>query len=405
MPVFEYKGLNKVGKNVKGIVDADSLRTARVKLKKDGIFVKSLSDKSKTLKKKKSHTTSGGGKASIEDISNLTRQLSSLVRANIPLVDCLGAVSDQMENAYLKEVLAECRNQVNEGSTLEKAMAKYPRVFDNIFISMVGAGEMSGSLDVILLRLAEFSEARAELKSRVQSAMMYPIITILLMIAILMAMFVYVLPTITAILVDQGVEIPWYTELVMNISGFMVNYWVLIIIGMVIGFIIFIRWKSSASGRPVWDSMLLKFPIVGKLARMIAVSRFTRTLSTLLSGGVPMLNALDIVRQVVDNEVLAKAIDEARENIREGESIAGPLRKSEQFPPIVIHMVAIGEKTGELEKMLNQVADTYDFQVKNQVDGLTALLTPVMLVLMGSVIGFIVISVLVPMMDMMNTVQ
>ncbi|MCB9073495.1 MAG: type II secretion system inner membrane protein GspF [Bdellovibrionaceae bacterium] len=405
MPVFEYKGLNKAGKNVKGIVDADSQRTARMKLKKDGIFVKSLSDKSKAQKKKKSVSAGTKGKASIDDISNMTRQLSSLVRANIPLVDCLGAVSDQMENAYLKEVLADCRNQVNEGSTLEKAMAKYPNVFDNIFISMVGAGEMSGSLDVILLRLAEFAEARSELKSRVQSAMMYPIITILLMLAILMAMFVYVLPTITNILVDQGVQIPWYTQLVMDISGFMVNYWLLIIIGSLIAVAIFIRWKSSPSGRPIWDRITLKIPVVGKLARMIAVSRFTRTLSTLLSGGVPMLNALDIVRSVVDNEVLAKAIDQARDNIREGESIAVPLKKSGHFPPIVIHMVSIGEKTGELEKMLNQVADTYDFQVKNQVDGLTALMTPVMLILMGGVIGFIVIAVLVPMMDMMNVVQ
>ena len=164
-------------------------------------------------------------------------------------------------------------------------------------------------------------------------------------------------------------------------------------------------WKSSTTGRPIWDRILLNLPIIGKIARMIAVSRFTRTLSTLLSGGVPMLNAMDIVRNVVDNAVLAKAIDDARDNIREGESIAGPLRKSEQFPPIVIHMVAIGEKTGELERMLNQVAETYDFQVKNKVAGLTSVLNPIMTVLMGGVIGFIVISVLVPMMDMLNTVQ
>lgn len=405
MPVFEYKGLNKLGKSAKGIIDAENLRAARMKLKKDGIYVKTLTDKSKAQKKKKSSGVTSHGKASVDDITNLTRQLSSLVKANIPLVDCLGAVSDQMENPFLKEVLADCRNQVNEGSTLEKAIAKYPNVFDTIFISMVGAGEMSGSLDVILLRLAEFSEARSELKSRVQSAMMYPIITILLMIAVLMAMFVYVLPTITTILIDQGVEIPWYTELIMSMSGFMVNYWLLIIIVLVVGTFLFLRWKSSASGRPVWDAMILKFPVVGKLARMIAVSRFTRTLSTLLSGGVPMLNALEIVRTVVDNEVLAKEIDKARDNIREGESIAGPLKKSGQFPPIVIHMVSIGEKTGELEKMLNQVADTYDFQVKNQVDGLTSLLTPMMLILMGGVIGFIVIAVLVPMMDMMDAVQ
>jgi general secretion pathway protein F len=405
MPVYEYKGLNKLGKNVKGIIDADSQRTARLKLKKDGIYVKSISDKGKAQKKKRSAGTNTRGKASIDDISNLTRQLSSLVRANIPLVDCLGAVSDQMENPYLKEVLADCRNQVNEGITLEKAISKYPNVFDKIFVSMVGAGEMSGSLDVILLRLAEFAEARSELKSRVQSAMMYPIITILLMLAILMAMFVYVLPTITNILVDQGVEIPWYTQLVMDISGFMVNYWLIVIIGSLIMLAIFFRWKSSPTGRPTWDAITLKLPVIGKLARMIAVSRFTRTLSTLLTGGVPMLNAMDIVRSVVDNEVLARAVDDARDNIREGESIAGPLKKSQQFPPIVIHMVSIGEKTGELEKMLNQVADTYDFQVKNQVDGLTSLLTPMMLILMGGVIGFIVIAVLVPMMDMMNVVQ
>jgi general secretion pathway protein F len=406
MPIFEYKGLNKTGKNVKGIIDADSQRTARVKLKKDGIYVMNLTDKKADAKKRNSGGSGGAkGRASTEEISSMTRQLASLVKANIPLVDCLAAVSDQMENRYLKEVLADCRNQVNEGSTLQKAMLKYPKVFDNIFVSMVGAGELSGSLDTILMRLAEFAEARTELKSRVQGAMMYPIITVLLMIAILMGMFVYVLPTITGILIDQGVDIPWYTQMVMDMSGFMVNYYIYILAGMGLGTFLFWQWKKSPTGRPTWDAILLKIPVVGKLSRIIAVSRFTRTLSTLLSGGVPMLNALDIVRNVVDNEVLARAVDDARENIREGESIAGPLKKSEQFPAIVIHMVAIGEKTGELEKMLNQVADTYDFQVKTQVDGLTSLLTPVMLVLMGGVIGFIVISVLVPMMDMMDAVQ
>lgn len=405
MPVYEYKGVNRTGKNIKGIIDADNQRNARLKLKKEGIYVMVLNDKMKAQQKKKSSSALSSGSVSVDDVSNMTRQLSSLVKANIPLVDCLSAVSDQMENLYLKEVLADCRNQVNEGSTLQKAMLKYPKVFDNVFVSMVGAGEMSGSLDVILLRLAEFTEARSELRSRVQSAMMQPMITIIAMIAILMGMFVYILPTITTILIDQGVEIPWYTQAVIDISDFMVNYWYLIIVCMVGGIAFFFIWKNSTTGRPVWDRILLHLPIVGKIARMIAVSRFTRTLSTLLSGGVPMLNAMDIVRNVVDNAVLARAIDDARDNIREGESIAGPLKKSEQFPPIVIHMVSIGEKTGELERMLNQVAETYDFQVKNKVDGLTSVLNPIMTVLMGGVIGFIVIAVLVPMMDMLNTVQ
>lgn len=405
MPVYEYKGVNRAGAKVKGIIDADNQRNARLKLKKDGVYVMTLADKMKAQQKKKSASGSTSGRVSVDEISNMTRQLSSLVKANIPLVDCLSAVSDQSENPYLKEVLADCRNQVNEGSTLQKAMLKYPKAFDNVFVSMVGAGEMSGSLDVILLRLAEFTEARSELRSKVQSAMMQPIITIIAMIGILMGMFVYILPTITTILIDQGVEIPWYTQAVIDMSDFMVNYWYLIIISLVGGFSFFMVWKSSATGRPIWDRILLNLPIIGKIARMIAVSRFTRTLSTLLSGGVPMLNAMDIVRNVVDNAVLASAIDDARDNIREGESIAGPLKKSEQFPPIVIHMVAIGEKTGELERMLNQVAETYDFQVKNKVEGLTSVLNPIMTVLMGGVIGFIVISVLVPMMDMLNTVQ
>ncbi len=405
MPVYEYKGVNRAGTKVKGIIDADNQRNARLKLKKDGVYVMTLADKLKAQQKKKTSTGIGSGRVSVDEISNMTRQLASLVKANIPLVDCLSAVSDQSENPYLKEVLADCRNQVNEGSTLQKAMLKYPKAFDNVFVSMVGAGEMSGSLDVILLRLAEFTEARSELRARVQSAMMQPVITIIAMLGILMGMFVYILPTITSILIDQGVEIPWYTQAVIDMSDFMVSYWYLIIISLVGGFSFFMVWKSSTTGRPIWDRILLNLPIIGKIARMIAVSRFTRTLSTLLSGGVPMLNAMDIVRNVVDNAVLAKAIDDARDNIREGESIAGPLRKSEQFPPIVIHMVAIGEKTGELERMLNQVAETYDFQVKNKVAGLTSVLNPIMTVLMGGVIGFIVISVLVPMMDMLNTVQ
>jgi general secretion pathway protein F len=400
MPVYEYKGVNRTGKNVK-----DSQRTARLKLKKEGIYVMTLADKMKAQQKKKSSSSLSSKSVSVDDISNMTRQLASLVKANIPLVDCLSAISDQMENPYLKEVLADCRNQVNEGSTLQKAMLKYPKVFDNVFVSMVGAGEMSGSLDVILMRLAEFTEARAELRAKVQSALMQPTITIIAMIAILMGMFIYILPTITTILIDQGVEIPWYTQTVIDISDFMVNYWYLIIAFLVGGISFFMIWKNSSGGRPIWDRILINLPIVGKIARMIAVSRFTRTLSTLLSGGVPMLNAMDIVRNVVDNAVLAKAIDDARDNIREGESIAGPLRKSEQFPPIVIHMVSIGEKTGDLERMLNQVAETYDFQVKNKVEGLTSVLNPIMTVLMGGVIGFIVLSVLVPMMDMLNTVQ
>ncbi len=405
MPIYEYKGLSRSGKNIKGTVDADNLRSARVKLKKDGIYVVDLADKTKKQRKKNKSKTSTTSGVNINDMSNMTRQLASLIKANIPLVDALGACSDQMENPVLKEVLADCKNNVNEGSTFHKSIRKYPKIFDKIFISMVEAGEMSGTLDVILLRLAEFKEDQAELNSKVKSAMLYPIIMFLFMILILAVMFIFVIPQMMSIFDDAEMQLPWYTMLVINISGTLVNYWWVILLGIGVVVFGFIQWTQSESGRPKWDYMKLHLPVSGKLTRMIAVSRFTRTLSTLLAGGVPMLNAMDIVKNVVNNEVLAKAIREARDNISEGESIAGPLKKSQQFPPIVIHMVGIGEKTGDLENMLNQVSDTYDFQVKNKVEGLTSILEPIMIIVMGGVIGTIVFSLMVPMFELANIAE
>ncbi len=405
MPIYEYKGLSKAGKNIKGTVDADNLRSARIKLKKDGIYVIDLSDKTKKQRSKNKSKVNNTSTVNVNDMSNMTRQLASLIKANIPLVDALGACSDQMDNPLLKEVLADCKNAVNEGSTFHKSIRKYPKIFDKIFISMVEAGEMSGTLDVILLRLAEFTEARAELNSKIKSAMLYPVIMFLFMIMILAVMFIFVIPQMMSIFDDADMQLPWYTMLVINISGTMVNYWWMILLGIGIVVFAFVRWTQSEKGRPKWDAIKLKLPVSGSLARMIAVSRFTRTLSTLLAGGVPMLNAMDIVKNVVNNEVLAKAIREARDNISEGESIAGPLKKSQQFPPIVIHMVGIGEKTGDLENMLNNVSDTYDFQVKNKVEGLTSILEPIMIIVMGGVIGVIVFSLMVPMFELANIAE
>ena len=401
MPIYEYKGLTKAGKNVRGTVDAENIRGARVKLKRDGVFVVDLADKTKRQKKKKK-TTSGGKSVGVNDLSNMTRQLASLIKANIPLVDALGACSDQMDNLTLKEVLADCKNSVNEGSAFHKAIRKYPKIFDKVFVSMIEAGEMSGTLDIILLRLAEFTEDKAELNAKIRSAMLYPIIMLLFMLMILAVMFIFVIPQMMSIFEDAEIQLPWYTMAVIDFSGILVNYWWAILIGAAGVIFTFVQWTRSPSGRPTWDGIKLKLPVSGKLSRMIAVSRFTRTLSTLLTGGVPMLNAMDIVKNVVSNEVLAKAIREARDNISEGESIAGPLKRSNEFPPIVIHMIGIGEKTGELEKMLNQVSDTYDFQVKNQVTGLTSILEPVMIILMGCVIGIIVFSLMVPMFELAN---
>ncbi len=404
MPIFEYKGLTKNGKSVKGNLDSENLRTARLKLKKDGVFVVDIKDRKKTAARKSNSKPSGS--VNVKELSLMTRQLATLIKANIPLVDALTAISEQVENKVLAEAIADCKNMVNEGQSLHKALSKYPNIFDKIFVSMAEAGEMSGTLDVILLRLAEFTEAQADLRQRVVSAMTYPIIMLVVITLVMFGLFTKVLPEILGIFESMpDMQLPQMTVFISKVSKIFVANWYLIAGFMVISVLVFMNWKNSTEGRKTWDAILLKIPVVGEIARMVAIARFTRTLATLLVGGVPMLNALDIVRNVVDNHVLALAIDEAKSNISEGESIAGPLRKSGQFPPIVVHMVNIGEKTGDLENMLTLVADAYDYQVKSKVDTLTTLLNPIMTLLIGIVIFVIVISIVVPMFEMTSNIQ
>ena len=402
MPIFEYRGLNKAGRNVRGTVDSDNQRNAKAKLKKDGIFVTDLKDRSKAqIKKNKGKKAPSQKSVNVQDLSMMTRQLATLLKANVPLVDSLAAVSEQVENQFLAEAMADIKNHVNEGSAFHKALLKYPKVFDKIYVSLCEAGEMSGTLDTILIRLAEFKEAQTELNSKVRSAMAYPALMLLVTTVLLMGLFVYVIPKITEIFNSTPeLKLEWYSLAVINFSGFLVNYWMIIIGVAVVSYAFFVSWKNTPAGRAQWDGIFLKLPVVGELGRVVAVSRFTRTLSILLNGGVPMLAAMGIVRNVVDNEVIARAIDIGRENISEGESIAGPLKRSGQFPPLVIHMINIGEKTGELENMLLQVSDSYDFQVKTKIDGATSILGPLMIVVMGCVIGIIVFAIMIPMFQL-----
>lgn len=402
MPIFEYRGLTRDGRNTKGTIDAENLRAARAKLKKDNVFVVDIKDKKKveTKKGKGSRSTK---KVGVKDLALMTRQLATLIKANIPLVDALTAVSEQVENPTLAESVADCKNMVNEGAPLYKSLQKYPNIYTNIYISMVEAGEMSGSLDVLLLRLAEFLEAQAELRAKVSSAMTYPMIMLVVTGGLLSFLFIFLIPKMVTVFESApNLVLPWYTVGMINVSQFMVNYWYFIFGSIFFAVVLFRNWKSTLTGKNQWDAISLRLPLMGPTVRMVAVSRFTRTLGTLLKGGVPMLTALDIVRNVVDNYVLAIAIDEARSNISEGETISGPLKKSGQFPPIVIHMVNIGEKTGDLENMLMQVSDAYDFQVKNKLESLTSLMGPVVIVIMGFAIAMIVFAVMIPMFEMTN---
>lgn len=404
MPIFEYRGLNKQGSNVKGVVDSENLRAARIKLKKDGIFVVEIRDKKKSQGGAGKKKAKSSGKVPVKDLSLMTRQLATLIKANIPLVDALAAVAEQVENPILSEAIADCKNMVNEGSPLYKALGKYPNIFTNIYVSMSEAGEMSGTLDVILLRLAEFTEAQNELNTRVKGALTYPVVLLTVTIGLLFFLFTFVIPKIVTVFQDMDLKLPWYSQAVISISELLVNYWYIFIGFFVMTYLLFTNWKKTPNGKKRWDAISLKLPVFGDMNRMVAASRFTRTLATLLQGGVPMLAAMQIVRNVVGNDIIAQAVDEARSNISEGESISGPLKKSGQFPPIVIHMVNIGEKTGDLENMLTQVSDAYDFQVRTKIDSITSLIGPVVLVIMASVIGTIVFAIMIPMFEMTNVV-
>jgi general secretion pathway protein F len=404
-PIFDYKALTQVGKTQKGIVEAENQKAARAKLKKQGLMVTEITEKTAAKPSASGGVPFIGNRVSGAEIAMMTRQLSSLVKANIPLVEALSALVDQTENEKLKVVLSQVRQDVNEGSSLAKATGTHPKVFDTIFVNMIDAGESSGTLGLVLLRLADLKEAQMRLRSKVISGMTYPVLMMLVAGGLMIAIFTFVIPKLTKIFDSMNKPVPALTKFLMGVSDAVVNYWyAFIAAGFAVAWL-FGRYISTTAGRAKWDAFKLRVPIAGPLVRMIAVTRFSSTMSTLLSSGVPILTSMAIARNLVGNVPIAKAISDARENITEGQSIAEPLRRSGEFPPMMIHMISIGEKTGELPNMLKNVAETYEEQVNTKIDALTSLLEPLMIIGMGGAIGFIVMSVFMPLMEMMNLQQ
>ncbi|MEM9191091.1 MAG: type II secretion system inner membrane protein GspF, partial [Myxococcota bacterium] len=328
-----------------------------------------------------------------------TRQLSTLLHAGIPLVEGLSALIDQVEKPALQSALTQTRDRVNEGTSLADAMKEHPKLFSTLYVNMVAAGEASGTLESVLTRLADFMEAQSKLKSKIVSAMAYPAFMILLSIGVIAVMMLVVVPKVTAVFDDFGQALPWYTRALIFISDILLGFWFLIIPLVAAAIFGFIAWKRSPDGKATWDRWILRVPIFGSLATLIAVTRFARTLATLLGSGVPVLQAMEITRNVIGNTVLMEVVEEARNAVREGESIAMPLKKSGRFPPIVTHMIAIGERSGQLEAMLEHVARAYDTQVENRITALTSLLEPLIIVGMGGIAGFIAFSILMPLMQ------
>ncbi len=408
MPIYEYKGVRKSdGKNIKGVLDAEGERSLRSALKRDGVLITSLREKGKG----RAGSTDVDFKkmlfqrVSKMDIALATRQLATLTRSGISLVESLSAVIDQIDKPDLKDALTDVRDQVNQGMSLSDAFGRHPRFFDGLYCNMVNAGEQSGTLEAVMGRLAEFIEAQNKLKSKVTAAMAYPGFMALMGSVIIGVMMIVVVPKVTSIFDNFGKELPWYTVALINISNFTRDFWWLIIIVVVATVVGFRKWKQSEKGIMKWHSFVLKAPIFGSLMMMIAISRFSKTLSTLLASGVPVLTAMDITKGVLGNVVLEKVIIEASSSIREGESIAEPLKASGRFPPIVTHMIAVGERSGQLEHMLENVSNAYDAQVDTRITALTSLLEPLMIVIMGVVAGGIAAAILMPLIQMNEFIQ
>lgn len=404
MPVFEYAGINAQRKKTSGIIDAESEKAARLKLRRLGVYPERVSleqaGKRKITLTSKIDFARFFQRVKVRDLSLMTRQLATLVNAGIPLADALQALVEQIEHVKLRKVITEVREKVMEGTKLSDAMRPHGAIFSDLFVNMVNAGENSGTLEIVLARLADFIENQARLRSKVAGAMTYPIVMTFVGVALLAFLLIKVVPQITGIFDDMQASLPLATRFLIGLSQLAASYWFIILILAPLVFFSVKKWIGSPKGRALYDRKVLKLPLVGNLIRMIAVSRFARTLATLLNGGVPLLASMDIVGNIVQNSVIRQAIENTKVSVQEGASVSEPLKRSGEFPPLVIHMVAIGERTGELEKMLERVADTYEMQVDNFVSTLTTLLEPIMILVMAVVVGFVVVAILLPILQM-----
>jgi general secretion pathway protein F len=405
--VFQWQGIDGQGKNVKGVRDADNPRLLRTLLRKEGVLATAIEEESAARTRTRREIDFGQyfQRVSMLDVGIITRQLATLLRSGVPLVEALSALIDQVEHPKLKSALTQTRDKVNEGTSLAESLRAHPQIFETLFVNMVAAGESSGTLDTVLERLADHLDSSARLRSKVSAALAYPAFMMVFGIGIISLLMVVVVPKVTSIFEGFNATLPWYTRTLIFVSDTIANFWWLLF--MLLGGAVysFRRWRATPAGRSAWDKRVLKLPIFGSLVLMIAIARFARTLATLLASGVPLLSALDITRNVLGNVELMRVIEDARGSIREGESIAAPLKRSGVFPPIVTHMIAIGERSGQLEAMLEHIARSYEAQIDAKLTVLTSLLEPIMIVFMGSMAGSIALSILLPLMQVNDFVQ
>jgi type IV pilus assembly protein PilC len=402
MPVFVYKARDELGKQIKGVMEAKNREALAGKLSSIGYFVTDITEQKTALK------LSFGErfvKVKTEDLILFNVQLANMIAAGLSLLTSLRTLTKQVENRKFREVIQDVYRSIEAGGTFSDALAKHPKIFTPLMIHMIHAGEVSGTLDKVLDRLAIFAEHQADLEERIKGAMVYPIILVIVGFSVIMFLSIFLIPMFVDVFLKAGITLPMPTKIVFAFSQIVKKYWYVIIAGG-IGLMAGIKhYVNTPGGSLLFDKYLLKLPVVGVLARKLAIARFARTLSTLTASGVPILECLEIVEKVVGNEIIARVVKRVREGVSEGSKLAEPLRISEEFPPDTIQMIAVGEESGSLDIMLTKIADFYDTSVNYSVKKLTTMIEPIFLILVGSAVGFLLASVFLPMFDMMKVVK
>jgi general secretion pathway protein F len=408
MSVFEYVALDEKGHQRKGFIDAPGVAAARQKLREENVYPVEINQ----AENRKETALSGALKINIwqrvsaNDISIFTRQLSTLLGAGMPLVPSLSILMKQANNPLLKKSLAQIREQVNEGKSLTESMSNFPQIFPPFYLNMVRAGEASGTINLVLGRLADFSENQQTLMNKIRSALAYPLIMLFMGSAVLFLLMTFVVPKITGIFSDMHQTLPVITIIMITISNFLKSFWWLILILLAAAIAAFkYMTTGTEAGKRMWDNAKLKIPVWGQVNRKIAIARFSRTLATLLQSGVPLLAAMEIVRNVVNNILIGEAIRKAGKDVEEGKGLSGPLTQSGIFPPLVTEMIAVGEQSGSLENMLNRIATAYETEAQADIMVMTSLLEPAMIIVMALLVAFIVFSILLPIFEMNQLVK
>lgn len=401
MPIFAYNALDAGGKTVKGTVEAENEQLVMVKLHEQNLHILNVSREKGASAPKIGRPK----KVKLHSLVVFSRQFATMIDAGIGIVRCLDILEGQTKDPALKPVLAATKRDVKGGLSLTDAFAKHPGVFSRLYVNMVRAAETGGILDQILDRLSTFLECEQEVRAKIKSAMIYPVIVLIFAFLMLTALFLFVLPKFKEIFMTMNIEMPLATRILFNTSSVLRAYWYIPFTLIVGGTIFYRMYSNTPKGRYQIDLIKLKVPVIGELVQKMAVSRFSRTFATLISAGVPMMRSLEIVGETSGNTVIAGAIENARTSIREGQKISQPLAQSGLFPAMVTHMIDVGEETGRLSDMLAKVSDFYDKEVENAVKALTSLIEPVLIVVLGCVVGFIAVSIMAPIFKLISSIN